>query len=913
MYRVFKSLIVLFIVIYCGQSGVIYGEDYYSEYDDIVKDLKERMNKMYYYVDEGDTMFYCRKFLNNYFPFEEKVLKDWGNLGLQTYCLIEQKLPSNAIIDSIGCTPGWFTRLVEYIEEKRSNMEEIEENPFAYRICVKDTITSPPDSVKEANTSENIAPSGFLSRILGGAYKRLFVQGDYCYTSAGERFMVLDVSDPTKPVEAGHCYIPGMDKDICVEKGVRGGNFAYLVKGNAGLYVVDVTDPFNPKIAGHYESPGKYNSVYSVHLEGAYAFLNQEDDTMIVLDVSDAENPRRVGELPGSFNALVFKSDTAFQICGNILIKVDISIPTSPAAICTISTQVPCRHSLFDFTNGLSLRTGWSDTILFIEREGITTKLISKLGLPRKPLNFVKNGQYIFAGLDDSGLVVISMKNPTEPTISSYYQCEAILSDYGKDDGEIKDMFISDSKLYLASDCLGIRVLDINDPDNLSELGSFKSGGYHSDYQVQIKAPDGKSYVYVASGDDGCEIIDVTDPQNPEIVSVFNEGGYSIEISVIEPYAYVADESRGLCIYDVSNKYSPIEIGVYECETNRMDVSDNGYAYLRNMNRGFHIVDVIRPAMPAYKCGVFDFLNVCYDIEVISDSNGKTDYVFFLEPFGGVYFYEFSTPEIPKRIGGIGTLGMAYDLVIKGDYLFVSYLQDGFEIIDVSDLSSPERMFYYDSESNGISGLSVDSSYIYFYEDKSVKILDWSDPSHLKEINSISLVENRITDSYIDFPYAYFLEGDQGVHIYDVTQYFDSKNRQEALEDSIKKLEVALGYSLNNYVNQINQLSQLYLDDLICDTAEAMQCWESFSKIDWSGLTQTCLIYSLGKKGEYQKAVEFGEEARKSVWKRLYLYEMLAEMYIEVGEYNKAMILLDTLFTVESVDIQLKLKDDYGC
>ncbi len=85
-----------------------------------------------------------------------------------------------------------------------------------------------------------------VGRALGGSCFAAYVVGDYCYIGGGERFMVVDVSDPTTPVEVGYCYSPGGIMDIIVVDGL-----AYLANGGVGAvhmtgcevyWAVSVTD-----------------------------------------------------------------------------------------------------------------------------------------------------------------------------------------------------------------------------------------------------------------------------------------------------------------------------------------------------------------------------------------------------------------------------------------------------------------------------------------------------------------------------------------------------------------------------------------------------------------------------------------------------------------------------------------------
>ena len=58
----------------------------------------------------------------------------------------------------------------------------------------------------------------------------------YCYMGGGERFMVMDVTDPAHPTEVGHCYVTDLIRDIYIV-----GDYAYIADYKDGFYILDVS------------------------------------------------------------------------------------------------------------------------------------------------------------------------------------------------------------------------------------------------------------------------------------------------------------------------------------------------------------------------------------------------------------------------------------------------------------------------------------------------------------------------------------------------------------------------------------------------------------------------------------------------------------------------------------------------
>jgi uncharacterized secreted protein with C-terminal beta-propeller domain len=91
--------------------------------------------------------------------------------------------------------------------------------------------------------------------------------------------IVLDVSDPSNPVETGRIYTPGMALAIHVLDG-----FAYIANGREGLRVINVSDMKNPQEVGYYDTPGgahdvhiaenkTYKIIYAYVADGEYVYV----------------------------------------------------------------------------------------------------------------------------------------------------------------------------------------------------------------------------------------------------------------------------------------------------------------------------------------------------------------------------------------------------------------------------------------------------------------------------------------------------------------------------------------------------------------------------------------------------------------------------------------------------------------
>lgn len=110
---------------------------------------------------------------------------------------------------------------------------------------------------------------GFMPVEGGGIHRIWYTGGRWAYVSAlldgftDYIFMTVDMSDPTRPVEAGRYWLPGMNKGAgetlqwpahrrCgLHHAIVHGDVAYAAWRDAGLVMIDVADRHEPKLIVH--------------------------------------------------------------------------------------------------------------------------------------------------------------------------------------------------------------------------------------------------------------------------------------------------------------------------------------------------------------------------------------------------------------------------------------------------------------------------------------------------------------------------------------------------------------------------------------------------------------------------------------------------------------------------------------
>jgi hypothetical protein len=169
-------------------------------------------------------------------------------------------------------------------------------------------------------------PIGFFESGGLGVHRIVWMGGRYAYVSAipdgfdDRIWVIVDMSDPTKPVEAGRWWWPGSwkgggerpewprGKRYAAHHALLDGERAYLAYGDAGMVVLDVSDVGSPKVVStlgwepggdtHTCMPLSNRRLVVTTDEAVKDRCAEEQKLARVVDVSNPESPSVVGICP---------------------------------------------------------------------------------------------------------------------------------------------------------------------------------------------------------------------------------------------------------------------------------------------------------------------------------------------------------------------------------------------------------------------------------------------------------------------------------------------------------------------------------------------------------------------------------------------------------------------------------------
>ena len=394
------------------------------------------------------------------------------------------------------------------------------------------------DKMKVVDVSD---PS--MLRVVGkvtGTYMDVHVVGSYAYAATGRGLSVVDVSEPTAPVQVGAVVT---DPSSWNAQSVHtSGDYAYVAH-TGKLVVVDVSQPAFPHQVGVLDS---VSNAWDLRVSGSYAYVADWHRGLVVVDVCAAELPqgnrvlrdtRRVGHRRGRAPRLRGRRNQRSRRA-RCVDSESASTGFNNRAHC-FGLRRACRRRY-----GVRGRWLWSGT----NRRALIRLEPRKVGTIETrgafDLHFVGNVGYVAAG--DAGLVIFEVPGSGLPRVVGRLSWQRI---YG--------VYAAGSYVYAVRSS-GLVVVDISNPAAPRPVGSISTGDPASNLVVD-------AFAFLAGGERGLIVIDVSNPAMPVEVAAVEDVGDADDVVLDGNIAYVAAGSDGLTAIDISVPTAPRLIGRLSC------------------------------------------------------------------------------------------------------------------------------------------------------------------------------------------------------------------------------------------------------------------------------------------------------------------------------------------------------------
>jgi hypothetical protein len=286
-------------------------------------------------------------------------------------------------------------------------------------------------------------------------------------------------------------------------------------------------------------------SAQDVIKRGDMLYMAQGEGGLLIVDVSNPENPTVVNEITegvrGYSAKIDFRDDIVYLAAGSYGISVvDVSNPMAPDVNgWYVNLVKPAKnlHILGDFL------------FTAISEKGIQLVYVKKnLSLPATRTDIITEGyanglttspdsSTMFVACGEMGLSIYD--------ISDFQDGYGVYPRLGWCDtpGYAETVIVEDNQslAFLACGTEGLHIIDYADTANIYRIGNFATEGYAKELLYENQK------IFITTGLRGLQIIDVANAAEPKIIGVVPTGnarGFDMD----EDHIYIADEVEGLIV-----------------------------------------------------------------------------------------------------------------------------------------------------------------------------------------------------------------------------------------------------------------------------------------------------------------------------------------------------------------------------
>ena len=585
--------------------------------------------------------------------------------------------------------------------------------------------SSPSDTKSEI--SFDYSGSGFRA----GA-NDIAVSGDYAYYVSVDGLVVLDINNLSAPVRIARLPLPSSS----VARIVISGKYAYIT--GPDLTVVDIETPAAPIFVGNYSLAQFATDVLIVDTL-AYVL---ESSSLEILNISQPQSPTLLGScalqdypvgvrVHDGIACVVYRP---FFTPGGGMQIVDVSNPNLPVVkgSCSISPYVDQLAIEGSFAYAATLDSGLqivaiadpeapylvgsyfadslsgvsevviSDTLLFATNwRGLWVIDVSNAQAPHvitrfssypwlwNPYNFSKSGEHLIV-INFGSISIVDVSEPTTPYVEGHYAT-----------GTVQNVCLEGSYAYIADGYRGLIIVDVSNPADLVEIGSYLAG-------TPVNAVAVRNGIAYLVGFD-LQVVDVSNPASPALLASYNNLLYSTNIAVVDTMLYVMDV-QGLTIFNLVNPGLPQFEGKY-AHNYYAGAVDQAFAirdtlaFLALGDSGVQIINIADFSAPV--------LVNSYTSPRASGVDVVDSLMYIADEDSGLVIVNVADPMNPELLGVYHTF-LCRNVRVSGDYAYLG--SSGFEAVNIVDPLFPYQAgIYYTS--GLVLGSVISGQYAY--------IADW--------------------------------------------------------------------------------------------------------------------------------------------------------------------------------------------
>lgn len=305
---------------------------------------------------------------------------------------------------------------------------------------------------------------------------------------------------------------------------------------------------------------------------------------------------------------------------------------------------------------------------------------------------------YVYGG-SNKGLSIIDVSTPSNPTLAGTFASTS---------GTYTEVFVLGGHAYLAEGG-ALLILDISTPSSPSQVGQLaQATGYGGIETIQVVSGSTTVYLGRSGGDVGLQVVDASTPASPAVSKTFTTQQEARNVYVSGGSLYSVDASK-VWRYSLAEPANPQLVNSFTASGSNRIVVDGSYAYVADTSGDLDIFDISATTSPQQK-GSYTAGAV---IGRMSVKNGKAYLVPYLDPnlstTSALEIVNVADPDNPTKLGEFALPGLGKNVFVpdSGNLVYVVYYTNssthGVQIVDVSNAASPSSVNTFQTSGKPIS------------------------------------------------------------------------------------------------------------------------------------------------------------------------------------------------------------------
>lgn len=276
---------------------------------------------------------------------------------------------------------------------------------------------------------------------------------------------------------------------------LKSGDILYVADGTAGLRVFQIAADGSLSQIGSYSLSGNPDSsARSLRLIGNYLYIAARSDGLLVLDVSVPSSPQLAFayDTPDRATFLTVEHDRLYLSDRHSLMIFDISAPQLPVFLGKLDTTFSTTGAQNEFehmvvSNGVAYIAAYYSGLYIVDVSNPASPTrIASLDVAPALWAIEKNGNYLYAGGEGSGVLVFDVTDVSKPQLLTTLDLpnREVLN---TTDQPPFHMSLKGDYLFVADGWNGVQVIDVSNPVSLAVANTVSvanAGGYTWDFVI---------------------------------------------------------------------------------------------------------------------------------------------------------------------------------------------------------------------------------------------------------------------------------------------------------------------------------------------------------------------------------------------------------------------------------------------